>query len=151
MAEVLIFAGNNTHPDPEKDRRGCYKRGQPVVVFEDGHVWGREESKKVWIAEGRDPTLWPGQGRFIIIKLPGVPASRAQALINEQTEDDTGTETGRVYRRRRWRVLLDDLPAPVRTTLINDGEYVADTAAKRQAVRDRIKRIRDAVQYTGLD
>lgn len=157
MCELLIFARNNTHPDPDKDRRSCYKRGMPVVVFDDGHTWGREESKQQWIAEGNVAADWPGQGKFIILKIPGVPAAKAQALLDQQTEDDAGVPlldpdgTPLVYRRRPWRALIDDLPTAVRNTLTTTGEYTADIAAKRQAIRDRLKRIRDNAQYTGLD
>jgi hypothetical protein len=155
MSELLIFARNNTQTDPETDRRGCYKRGMPVVVAEDGHTWGRDESKQVWIAEGRDPALWPGQGKFVLLKIPGVPSDKARALIASQDEDDAGVQSADTqliaFRRRRWVLRLDDLPVGVRNTLVVDGEYTADTAAKRQAVRDRLKRIRDNAQFVGLD
>ena len=35
MSLVLVMAVNHTHSDPEKDQRGCYKRGDVVEVFED--------------------------------------------------------------------------------------------------------------------
>lgn len=162
MAELLIFAQDNTHSDPEKDRSGCYKRGMVVAVFDGGHMWGREESKQVWIGEGQDPAQWPG--KFAIIKLPGVSADKARELLAEQMEDDAGTPTvqpgsllqsdgpyPRRFRRRRWRLDFSLLPAAIRTALQNDAEYTANTAARRQAIRDALKRVRDAAQYTGLD
>jgi hypothetical protein len=39
MAEILLKLQNATATDPEQDRF-CYKRGDPVVVMEDGHAWG---------------------------------------------------------------------------------------------------------------
>lgn len=153
MCELLIFVRNNTNPDPEKDRRGCYKRGMPVCVFEDGHTWGREESKQQWIAEGNAAADWPGQGKFVILKVPGVPAAKAQALLDLQTEDDAGVPltdldgAPKVHRRRRWQLLADSLPVGVRNTLTTTGEYTTTVAA----IRNYLKRIRDNAQYTGLD
>jgi hypothetical protein len=49
MAELLIKATDAYHNDPVKDRRGCYKRGDPVVAFRDGWSWGRLETI---------PTFW---------------------------------------------------------------------------------------------
>ena len=153
MCEILIFAKNNTNPDPEKDRRGCYKRGMPVVVFEDGHVWGREESKQVWITEGKPAADWPGQGKFVILKIPGVLAAKAQELISHQVEDDAGTPLFDpngipiAFRRRRWQLLVDSIPLAVRNTLASTGEYTATVAQ----IRSYLKRIRDAAQFTELD
>jgi hypothetical protein len=153
MCEILIFVRNNTHIDPEKDRRGCYKRGMPVCVFEDGHTWGREESKQQWIAEGNLAATWPGQGKFVILKIPGVLAAEARALIDHQMEDDAGVPilnpdgSPKAYRRRRWQLLADSLPLAVRNTLASTGEYAATVLQ----VRAYLTRIRDAAQYTGLD
>ena len=153
MCEILIFAKNNTNPDPEKDRRGCYKRGMVVVVKEDGHSWGREESKQGWIAEGNLAANWPGQGKFVLLKIPGVLASKAQELISHQVEDDVGTPLINsdgapiVWRRRRWQLLVDSIPLAVRNTLASTGEYTTTVSA----IRTYLKRIRDAAQYTGLD
>src|SRR4030067_1738371 len=153
MCEILIFAKNNTNPDPEKDRRGCYKRGMPVVVFEDGHVWGREESKQVWITKGKPAADGPGQGKFVILKIPGVLAAKAQELISHQVEDDAGTPLFDpngipiAFRRRRWQLLVDSIPLAVRNTLASTGEYNAPVAQ----IRSYLKRIRDAAQNTGLD
>lgn len=158
MCEILIFVRNNTHTDQTEDRRGCYKRGDIVGVFEDGHVWGRQESKQQWLAEGGTAASWPGQGKFVIVKLPGIALVKAQQLLEHQLgEDDTGAvfqdKNGRqqVFRRRRWRVSFDNLPVSVRNTLSTSGEITLSTAAQRQAFRDQLKRIRDGLQYTGLD
>lgn len=41
--EILVKSEDHTHPDPEKDRKGAYKKGDVVVVMPDGHVWGTKE------------------------------------------------------------------------------------------------------------
>lgn len=35
MAKLLVFDRDNTHSDPEKEYRGCYKKGYVVETFED--------------------------------------------------------------------------------------------------------------------
>ena len=46
MAEFLIKAIDDTHSDPVKDKRGSYKRGDIVQVYEDGGI-GPIPSKKM--------------------------------------------------------------------------------------------------------
>lgn len=153
MAEILIFIGNNTHADPVKDRRGCWKRGMPVIVYDDGHVWGREESKQQWIAEGLTAANWPSQGKLVILKITGVTAAKAQSFLDPQTEDDAGTpifdELGRpaVFRRKRWHLVFDSVPTTVRNAALTNGEVTVTVAQ----IRSFLLRIRDGAQYTGLD
>ncbi len=45
MAQLLVFKRDNTHSDPAKDKQGCYKIGDVVVVAEDDHQWGTAELK----------------------------------------------------------------------------------------------------------
>ncbi len=73
MAEILIKAIDATHPDPEKDRCGCYKMGDPVVVMPDGHVWGNEECL---------PT-------FYVFKIPGLSVEQAQKYVEPHMEPRT--------------------------------------------------------------
>lgn len=153
MAEILIKASNMTNSDPIKDRRGCYKRGMPVVVFEDGHTWGRLESKQQWIAEGNTAASWPSQGVFVIVKIPPVPAAKARSILEHQEEDDLGfpmvdaNGNPTTYRRRRWILLVDSIPAAIRNTLIANGEVTVTVAQ----IRNYLKRIRDNAQFIGLD
>lgn len=140
MCEILIFAGNNTHPDPVKDR-GCHKRGMPVAVGDDGHSWGTGEALP----------------DYVVIKIPGVPASKAQAFLESQMEDDTGTpyyETipeanprCTTYRIKAWRVVWASLPAGVQNALQTTGEYTATVTQ----IRNYLRRIRDDARFTGLD
>ena len=147
--EALIFLANNTNPDIVKDRRGCWKRGMVVAVHEDGHVWGRLESKQVWIAEGRSAASWPQQGRMAILKIPGVSAARAKALLEMQSETDLAVELplGGIFRRRRWHLVFDSLSNTVRNAVSRDGEFTTTVSA----IRNFLRRIRDNAQFTGLD
>ena len=113
MAEILVKAVDYTHPDPDKDRRGAYKRGYPVVVMPDGHAWGGRE---------RLP-------RFVVIKFPGVATDNPRLreyITPEYTDelDPDGVPMRNVYRRRLWRIRWDDLPAAAKARLRDDGELI---------------------------
>lgn len=91
MAEILVKAIDATHDDPVKDRRGCYKRGMPVVVMPDGHPWGKEE----------------GPPKFVVVKLPGIDHKALHKYVREW---DHATDAHTTLQRRRWKLHLDDLP-----------------------------------------
>lgn len=69
-AEILVKATDSIHPNPTEDLRGSYKRGYPVVVMPDGHIWGSEE---------RLP-------KFVVIKIPLISVEKVQKYI--QTYSD---------------------------------------------------------------
>lgn len=92
MCEILVRAVDNAHEDRDKDMFS-YKRGYPVVVMDDGHVWGREE---------RPPN-------FYIVKLPGVKKEEMQYCTSVVFQDE-GTENERIIGRRKWKV--DDTRIP---------------------------------------
>jgi len=71
MAEILFKAISVTHADPDKDRRGCYKKGYPVVVMPDGHTWGKEESLP----------------KFIIVKCPEVTVEQCKQYIESWNDN----------------------------------------------------------------
>jgi hypothetical protein len=114
MAEILIKATNHVHPDPDKDRRGAYKRGMPVVVMEDGHTWGRLE----------------GLPNFFLMKLPGVSVSKVLQFIESDDRDQgetdpvSGDPILTPYRRRLWKLLIDNVPAGVKQKVADTGELV---------------------------
>lgn len=156
--EVLVFIGNRVDSNPERDRAVCEKRGMIIAVRPDGWGWGSMESKQRWIAEGGDAAAWPGQGVFGIVKIPGVTVGVRIELEREQIEDDSGTPTfeegsilrevpvPKVFRVRRWRVLVDSVPSSIRNQILNNGE-VTVTATQ---VRNFVRRIRDDMQYQDL-
>ncbi len=82
MAEVLIKAVDAVHSDPDKDRRGCYKKGYPVNVCPDNHPWGNEE---------RLP-------RFVVLKIPDATVSEVKHFIQEW------------QRQVDWSVVSQNLP-----------------------------------------
>ncbi len=59
MAELLIKASDTTNPNPVKDLRGCYKKGDVVVRKPNGWKWGKEElnKEKFYILRVSDKTV----------------------------------------------------------------------------------------------
>jgi hypothetical protein len=113
MAEILIKAVSAVHPDAAKDARASYKRGMPVVVMPDGHVWGTEEKLPA----------------FVVLKLPGVPVSKVEKYLEmddepDGTTDHEGNQRMRTVRRRRWKFILDGMPAAARNKLAAQGALV---------------------------
>ena len=144
MAELLIKITNATHLDPLEDRRGCYKRGYVIDVRPDGFQWARMESKAVWIAEGNLAETW--HGHTALVKIPGLDPERVRDLLAMQTEDDMGQDTETMYRRRRWRLVVDSVPESIRTAIATNGEVTVTVSQ----VRNYLQRIRDAAVYTGI-
>jgi hypothetical protein len=67
VAELLVFAGNRVHPDPEVDRVGSYKKGDIIHVAPDSWQWGLKE----------------GPPDFVIVKVPGVSLAAAKQYMDE--------------------------------------------------------------------
>lgn len=144
MAELLVYTRNKTHADPVIDRRGCYKRGDVVLVRPDGWAWGARESKQAWIAAGNSAASWDEP--FVIVRIPGVAVSRVERATLEQREDDTGADFGGTFRRRAWGLLVDTIPLAIRNQLAANGE-VTVTATQ---VRNYFQRKRDAALLAEL-
>ena len=108
MVEILIKAVDATHKDPIKDKRGCYKRGDPVVVMPNGWSWGKEElnKDKFYILRVKDMTL--KQGKELI--LPDV--------------DTTDIENPIIVRKRKYSIKVDNLPGEVKDKL---SKQIVDT------------------------
>lgn len=88
MAEILFYTRNNTHEDPVKDRRGCYKRGMAIIVCRDKWDWSEAE---------RGPA-------YKIVKCPSSKIEDFIYLLAPQL-DVGSTEENRIDYRRRKRVL----------------------------------------------
>jgi len=51
LYDLLIKLGDNYHPDPEEDARGCYKHGTVVVIRPSGHLWSETERDSFLIVQ----------------------------------------------------------------------------------------------------
>jgi hypothetical protein len=153
--DLLIKASHATNADTLKNVRGCYKRGQLVLIKPTGHEWGREEAKPP--AEG---------GKFVIVRLlreDGVtpvwsvgdepPARVTRYMEPERSDlvfetvkdndgvpqillDDQGLPIGVPVRRRRYALRVDDLPTAVCRQLRDTGLYVVQWTTARDFLRD---------------
>lgn len=98
---VLVKAVDATHPDPVKDARGCFKRGDVIVAKPDGHVWGTDE----------------GLPKFYQIDVTGITLSELDAhLVPRRLPDGTKT------RARDTGLVITTLPVPTRTELTTTGK-----------------------------
>lgn len=98
MCELLVRIVDKVHPDPYIDANHSTKRGDVIVVRDDGHVWGQAEiSNPDWI----------------IIKVLGVSANDASVFVARELDDDA-KHPSRVLQARMFRF---DLDAPVPTDL----------------------------------
>lgn len=71
MVELLVKMISVTHPDSEKDKRGCYKRGDVVEVRRAGANYGKEECLP----------------KFIVVRLTDISYEDALELTKPETQD----------------------------------------------------------------
>ena len=150
MCEILVKTVDSISLVSAERDRLCMKAGMAVMVVEDGYQWARMESKAEWIAQGNLAADWPHQGKWGIVKIPGVPASKAMELLDLQRTDDAGVPLpGKqdTYRIRDWVLDVAAVPAGIRNTILTTGEVTVTVPQ----IRAFLKRIRDAAQFTGLD
>ena len=100
MAEFAITAMNRSHPDPVKDKRGCYKLYDIVEVKEDGFKWGKKDTLPY----------------FYIVKVPGLEVT--ECIQYKYPECDLYGET---ITRRLWKIAVDILPSVIKNKLFSDG------------------------------
>ena len=99
MALLLIMDRDHTHADPVKDARACYKLGDIVEVMDDAKHDGNIVA---------NPIAEP----FYMIRVTGVTAAQILTAI----EPDMDAEF-RMTRRRKYRLILENIPATARNTL----------------------------------
>lgn len=90
MAEILVKAVDATNPDPEKQRRGCYRKGDPVLAMPDGHAWGAEE----------------GPPKFVVIKVPGIDPDQINDRIGQWRQALNHEVVGQSIPLDGWRIRL---------------------------------------------
>lgn len=119
MAQLLIMAVSNTHADPAKDLRGCYKRGMVVEVFEDDKVLTR-----------------PMSAPFVVVKITGVTRAQAEKYLQHETDgvDENGEPV--ITRRRMFHLAWDDMPNAVKRALRDNRYYETTWAQIRNYVRN---------------
>jgi hypothetical protein len=83
------------------------RRGDPIVVKPDGHVWGREE----------------GLPNYVSLDLDGVPKELVKQFIVPDNSVFLRPDNGKPFRlhKRAWNINLDALPTVVVDRLRADG------------------------------
>jgi len=141
MCELLVKARHTLTADAEKNK-GIWRRGDIIVVEEDGYAWGIQERKTNWVAAGNAPSTWHKQ--TFLVKIPGVPKAKAVAMLQDQQEDVADTDeqgnliTRRKMVRRRIRHLaIDATPTQVRNAIGADYEITVTPLQIRNYLRDK--------------
>ena len=76
-----------------KNTQNSYLTGDVLVITEDGHSFGRWESKNVFLntlKESESPLDWPNH--FVIVNVPGVPKDLYQYLLDDLIEVEIHNE-----------------------------------------------------------
>ena len=118
-AEILFKAVDN--PDPMG-----YKRGDPVVIFENGHVWGSEELKVPNVG-----------GLFVVIKITDVTVAQVRNFILTRWGFDILDLEPDQTARRRVRLDISAMPVSLRNALNRDGQYTTTWTAIRSFIKNR--------------
>lgn len=103
-----------------KDLRGCYKLGDVVQVFEDG-----------------TPFVNPPAPPFYIVEITGLSKALAEKYTQPQV-DLTDPENPIMVRRRKYGIVVADLPAAVKDALLTN-RYVKRTWTQvRTYIRNKV-------------
>lgn len=126
MALFLLYGKNNTHIDPEKDARGCYKLGDIVEVLDDS----KHDGDLV-----KNPIAPP----FYLVRITGVTKAQAEKYMAPYIDPATvGTDSPVTLRRRLHNVEVASIPLAVRQKLQAD-RYVEFTWTQvRNFIRNRM-------------
>lgn len=126
MVILVIFDRDNTHSDPEKDQRGCYKLGDIVAVHEDDKHDG-------------DLVANPVMPPWYLIKIPGVTVAQVQHAMESERSAVVLDEMGNpaVIRRRKFRLNINDIPAGARNTLLTDRYLEVTLTQARNYIRNK--------------
>ena len=121
MAEILVKAIDAIHPDPVKDLRGCYKRGDVVDVRPDGFKWGNGEQ-------------WP---MFAKVKIPGLDPATVKQFMDSEMGDGFVIAADVVVRRRKWNILVDNIPLIIKQQLQTSGEITVTLTQIRNYIKNK--------------
>lgn len=121
--ELLIKGRDAYHRNEIEDLLGCYKRGDPVVLMPDGHIWGRLEVA---------PTFWK-------IRLAGAPSRVVQPFVEPHWDGIwvRGDGAPRQKIRRRWKFSPEILSPAGRIALFRGDTVSIDWDTWLRCVHDK--------------
>ncbi len=125
MAEFLIKAIDANHLNPVKDKSGCYKRGDVVVVHPDGHEWGKSE----------------GPPKFVIVKIPGMTVEEAQKYVKSEG-DAPDPENPITLTRRKYKFHIDDISEEVKNELETKGVVAITKTQAEGFLKDKTEDVK---------
>lgn len=125
MAILVLIDRDASHADPEKDQRGCYKRGDIVAVHEDD-------------AHDGDLIKNPVQAPWYLIRVEGARKAQVERVLEPERTADT--PDARVTRRRKFGLNPADLPAAARQALQRDRYLSVTLAQARSYIRNKVTR-----------
>jgi hypothetical protein len=122
MALFLIYGKNNTHADPAKDARGCYKLGDIVQVLDDSH-----------------PIASPISSEWYIVRITDVTKAQVLHFMEPYIDPATaGTALPVTLRRRKFNVEVATLPLAFRQKMAKDRYAEVTLSQVRNYVRNRM-------------
>jgi hypothetical protein len=122
MALLLIYGKNNTHPDPVKDERGCYKLGDIVEVLDDSKHDGNIVA---------NPIAPP----FYLVRITGV--TKEQALKYMESYVEVAGKVTTVIRRRLYNVEVANIPTAIKNVLLADRYISVTWTQVKNYIRNR--------------
>jgi hypothetical protein len=128
MALFLIYDRNNTHVDPVKEARGCYKLGDIVEVHDDS-------------AHDGDIAINPIMPPFYLVRITGVTKAQTEKYMTEYRDPATEGIPGVplvTLRRRKFCIEVDNIPAGVKATLQADRYIEFTWAQVKNYVRNKM-------------
>jgi len=90
MAKLLVYDKDNFHADPDKEYRGCYKKGYIVEVFEDSK-----------------PHVNPPQPPFLILQLTDRTKAQVESYMNQWERIVDYAQIARDVPNDGWRLDLE--------------------------------------------
>lgn len=96
MAELLIRVVDKVNEQDQERDAQCMKRGDVVVIVDDGWKWSP--------AERKNPD-------WRIVSMPGIPAEKLQAYLAPEKYESPAEIGVRLLRRRAFKIDMDALVA----------------------------------------
>lgn len=122
MAEILIRATDVDLGGTEKEARRSYRKGDIVEIRPNGANWGRNELSN------------PDNGRALfVLKIPDVTVAQCEKFIQAWVDDLTPVQQA----KRRFRLVLDEVPQGIRNTIRNQGFVQLNWAQIRGFIEDK--------------
>jgi hypothetical protein len=120
-SEILLLVKDSdaTNPDPVKDQRGCYKRGDVVEVLtpnkHDGNLVANPIAAPWWL-----------------LRVVGIPKAVAEKYQGVGFDGETPN------RRRLYGIVYANLPAAIQTALTNQRYAAIPWGVLRLAMRNKV-------------